>query len=95
MRMDLGKENNVYPSHIVPFVSTAGEVKTKPTQHSVKEMRSIGIQLDLLMCDLSKKCKPMNETNYRSILIYRLSRLFRLLMSITFIKSRHGWLRRV
>ena len=35
---------------LVPFIATAGEVKTKPTQHSVKELRSIGIQPDILLC---------------------------------------------
>ncbi len=35
---------------LVPFIPTAGELKTKPTQHSVKEMLSIGIQPDLLLC---------------------------------------------
>ena len=35
---------------LLPFIKTAGELKTKPTQHSVKELRSIGIQPDLLIC---------------------------------------------
>jgi len=35
---------------LVPFLSTTGEVKTKPTQHSVKELREIGIQPDILLC---------------------------------------------
>ncbi len=50
-RGDVGRENCIY-IHIsfVPYVSTAGEVKTKPTQHSVKELRSIGIQPDILLC---------------------------------------------
>ncbi len=50
-------------SPLVPFIPTAGELKTKPTQHSVKELLSIGIQPDLLLCrsdrylpqDLKKK----------------------------------------
>ncbi len=50
-RFDVGKENVIY-IHLtfVPYISTAGEVKTKPTQHSVKELRSIGIQPDILLC---------------------------------------------
>ena len=35
---------------LVPYIATAGETKTKPTQHSVKELRSIGIQPDVLIC---------------------------------------------
>ena len=48
---DLGKENVLYVHvTLVPFVSTAGQLKTKPTQHSVKELREIGIQPDILLC---------------------------------------------
>jgi CTP synthase len=51
MKTDLGKENVCY-IHVtlVPFLSFAGELKTKPTQHSVKELRSIGIQPDIIVC---------------------------------------------
>ena len=50
-RADVGKENSLYIHlTLVPYISTAGEVKTKPTQHSVKELRSIGIQADILLC---------------------------------------------
>ena len=35
---------------LVPYIATAGETKTKPTQHSVKELRSIGLQPDMLVC---------------------------------------------
>ncbi|MDL1967337.1 MAG: CTP synthase [Deltaproteobacteria bacterium] len=50
-KADAGKENILY-IHLtfVPYIATAGEVKTKPTQHSVKELRSIGIQPDILLC---------------------------------------------
>ncbi|MBW1899603.1 MAG: CTP synthase, partial [Deltaproteobacteria bacterium] len=50
-KADQGK-NDVLYIHLtlVPYISTAGEVKTKPTQHSVKELRSIGIQPDILLC---------------------------------------------
>ena len=48
---DVGKENVIYIHlTLVPYIATAGEVKTKPTQHSVKELRSIGIQPDILLC---------------------------------------------
>ncbi len=50
-RTDVGKENVLYIHlTLVPYISTAGEVKTKPTQHSVKELRSIGIQPNILLC---------------------------------------------
>lgn len=50
-RADVGKENSLYIHlTLVPYIGTAGEVKTKPTQHSVKELRSIGIQPDILLC---------------------------------------------
>jgi CTP synthase len=48
---DVGKENVVYLHlTLVPYISAAGEYKTKPTQHSVKELRMIGIQPDILLC---------------------------------------------
>jgi CTP synthase len=55
LKGDLGKENVCYIHlTLVPYIKTAGEVKTKPTQHSVKELRSIGIQPDLLLCRTEK-----------------------------------------
>jgi CTP synthase len=51
MRVELGQQNTLYIHlTLVPFIGTAGEMKTKPTQHSVKELRSIGIQPDILLC---------------------------------------------
>jgi CTP synthase len=50
-KAEAGKENAIYIHlTLVPYIATAGEVKTKPTQHSVKELRSIGIQPDILLC---------------------------------------------
>jgi len=50
-KADAGKDNVLYIHlTLVPYIPTAGEVKTKPTQHSVKELRSIGIQPDILLC---------------------------------------------
>jgi CTP synthase len=50
-RNDVGKENSIF-LHVtlIPYIKAAGELKTKPTQHSVKELRSIGIQPDVLIC---------------------------------------------
>jgi CTP synthase len=61
-RWDLGRENVLYVHlTLVPFIPTAGEVKTKPTQHSVKELTGLGIQPDILLCrcdrPLDKKVK--------------------------------------
>ncbi len=61
-RFDIGRNNSLF-IHVtlVPYIKTAGEVKTKPTQHSVKELRAIGIQPDILLCrterSLSKALK--------------------------------------
>ena len=51
MRKDVGRENVIY-MHVtlLPHIGTTGELKTKPTQHSVKELRSIGIQPDVILC---------------------------------------------
>jgi len=51
LRNDLGRDNTMYLHlTLVPYISTAGELKTKPTQHSVKELLSVGIQPDVLLC---------------------------------------------
>ncbi len=50
-KLDAGRENALYIHlTLVPYIPTAGELKTKPTQHSVKELRSIGIQPDIILC---------------------------------------------
>ncbi|ANM29488.1 CTP synthetase [Acidobacteria bacterium Mor1] len=63
-RLDVGARNAIFIHlTLVPFISVSGELKTKPTQHSVREMRAIGIQPDILLCrsdrpvpaDLKKK----------------------------------------
>ncbi len=61
MGFDRGKENVLYIHlTLVPFIASAGEIKTKPTQHSVKELLSIGIQPDILICR-SERPLPVNE----------------------------------
>ncbi len=51
MKTDVGRENVLYVHvTLVPYIAKAGELKTKPTQHSVKELRSIGIQPDIIVC---------------------------------------------
>jgi len=51
IRYDVGRENVLYIHlTLIPYIKTAGEIKTKPTQHSVKEFRGIGIQPDIILC---------------------------------------------
>ncbi|MGE5584132.1 MAG: CTP synthase [Bacillota bacterium] len=59
LRSDVGRENVMY-IHVtlVPYVGAVGELKTKPTQHSVKELRSIGIQPDVIVC---RSERPLSE----------------------------------
>ena len=52
---------------LVPYISAAGEIKTKPTQHSVKELRSIGIQPDVLVCRSEKK---IDRSDIKKIAIF-------------------------
>lgn len=55
MRIEKGFENVLFMHlTLVPYIAVAGEIKTKPTQHSVKELRSIGIQPDILLCRVSE-----------------------------------------
>jgi CTP synthase len=52
---------------LIPYIATSGEIKTKPTQHSVKELRSIGIQPDVLLC----RCKdPLPAEQRRKIALF-------------------------
>ena len=58
-RYHVGKENVLYVHlTLVPYIKTAGELKTKPTQHSVNELREIGIQPDLLLCRTERPLPP-------------------------------------
>ncbi|MDC9606943.1 CTP synthase (glutamine hydrolyzing) [Xenorhabdus griffiniae] len=61
MAVEVGRENTLFMHlTLVPYMAAAGEVKTKPTQHSVKELLSIGIQPDVLICR-SDRIIPANE----------------------------------
>ena len=61
MRIELGAERTLFIHlTLVPYISAVGEIKTKPTQHSVKELRSIGIQPDVLICRM-EQALPDNE----------------------------------
>jgi CTP synthase len=68
MRIEKGVENVMYMHlTLVPYIAVAGEIKTKPTQHSVKELRSIGIQPDILLCRVSD---PLPEDAKRKIALF-------------------------
>ena len=59
MRYDVGRENVLYIHlTLLPYIKTAGELKTKPTQHSVRELRAIGIQPDILLCRTDRPLTP-------------------------------------
>lgn len=68
LRADIGRDNVLY-IHVtlVPYLSKAGELKTKPTQHSVKELRSIGIQPDIIVCRAEK---PLSEELKEKIALF-------------------------
>ena len=58
-RYDVGRENVLYVHlTLIPYIRSAGELKTKPTQHSVKEYREIGIQPDILLCRTDRPLPP-------------------------------------
>ena len=76
-RLDVGRENTIYIHlTLVPFIGTAGELKTKPTQHSVRDLRSIGIQPDILLCrtdrfldaDIKRKIALFCDVNEEAVI---------------------------
>jgi len=68
MGVELGHDNVLYMHlTLLPYIPTAGELKTKPTQHSVKELRSIGIQPDILVC---RADRPLPEDEKGKIALF-------------------------
>ncbi|MFT4861657.1 MAG: CTP synthase [Pseudohongiellaceae bacterium] len=68
LRVELGSERALFMHlTLVPYIATAGETKTKPTQHSVKELRSIGIQPDILIC---RSEKEIDESSRKKIALF-------------------------
>jgi len=68
IRIERGPEKALFIHlTLVPFIRAAGEIKTKPTQHSVKELRSIGIQPDVLLC---RSEQPLPESDRRKIALF-------------------------
>lgn len=68
MGVELGRDNVIFMHlTLVPYLPASGEIKTKPTQHSVKELRSIGIQPDILMC---RSTTPLPDSERRKIALF-------------------------
>ncbi|TPW18160.1 MAG: CTP synthase, partial [Halothiobacillaceae bacterium] len=68
MGVELGRDRCVFMHlTLVPYVAASGELKTKPTQHSVKELRSIGIQPDVLLC---RADRPLPDDERRKIALF-------------------------
>lgn len=68
MGVEEGRENAIFMHlTLLPYLAAAGELKTKPTQHSVKELRSIGIQPDILLC---RSEKPIPDNERRKIALF-------------------------
>lgn len=67
LKVELGSRSLLMHLTLVPYIATAGETKTKPTQHSVKELRSIGLQPDILLC---RSEKMVDEDSRRKIALF-------------------------
>ena len=68
MGLELGRQNACYIHlTLVPYIASAGEIKTKPTQHSVKELREIGIQADVVLC---RTDRPLPDEEKRKIALF-------------------------
>src|SRR4051795_6878707 len=68
MGLELGRNNTCFIHlTLVPYISSAGEIKTKPTQHSVKELREIGIQPDVVLC---RADRPLPQDERRKIALF-------------------------
>ena len=68
MSLELGRENTLFIHlTLVPYIKVAGELKTKPTQHSVKELRGIGIQPDILIC---RSEQPLADAERKKIALF-------------------------
>jgi CTP synthase len=76
-RQDVGRDNTLYVHlTLVPYIATSGELKTKPTQHSVRDLRSIGIQPDIVLCrtdrflpqDIKKKIALFCDVNEEAVI---------------------------
>ena len=107
MRVELGFQGSLLMHlTLVPYIPSAGETKTKPTQHSVKELRSIGLQPDILICrsdhaiseDARQKIANSTNVEYRAVIlaedaqtIYQIPRKFSEQGLDNFVLERFGW----
>lgn len=67
-RYDVGRDNVLYVHlTLIPYINTSGELKTKPTQHSVRELRAIGIQPDILLC---RTDRPLSQAIKKKIALH-------------------------
>ncbi len=67
-RYDVGRDNVLYVHlTLIPYINTSGELKTKPTQHSVRELRAIGIQPDILLC---RTDRPLSQSVKKKIALH-------------------------
>ncbi|HEY0627081.1 MAG TPA: CTP synthase [Allosphingosinicella sp.] len=68
LRNDIGRENTVFVhTTLVPYIAAAGELKTKPTQHSVRDLTSLGIQPDVLLCRVDR---PLPDSERAKIALF-------------------------
>ena len=69
---DVGKENSLFIHlTLVPYLKASGELKTKPTQHSVKELRSLGIQPDIIICRSERKIPQTERKKYHYFVMFQ------------------------
>lgn len=100
MRTDLGAARTMFLHlTLVPYIPTAGELKTKPTQHSVKELQNVGIQPDMLLCRADREIPPGERRKIALFCNVKETRSFPASMPIPFIRfpwrsMPKGWIRK-
>ena len=76
MKADVGSDNVMYiHTTLIPYLKAAGEMKTKPTQHSVKELRGLGIQPNILVVRTEQPVSQSTKTNWPNFVMLHLKRL--------------------
>ena len=84
---DIGKKNSLFIHlTLVPFIKSSDEIKTKPTQHSVKELRSLGIQPDIIICRSEIPLPRDQRKKYHYFVTLILITLLKLLMLKLYMK---------
>ena len=96
-KTDVGPSNVIYIHlTLVPYIKTACEVKTKPTQHSVKELRSIGIQPDILLAELKATCPRKLRQKLHFFVMWAqmmslLQKMWTVFMKFPWFTIKKGW----